>query len=344
MPKVGAVIAIAVLSTVVFAPSPGAAFGFNLGPFHLGLPLPGTVFGSRLRHRPSPIDASRTRGLRDEASLNAVEPEESANSSLLYPIVTAPGIIDEIFWPTTSQWPFSYDAIFQTAFAKARPDRSAQLCGQPNRLNANVGRIQSEIRPTGVQMQQLQRLGGALNLASGYLTKTCPDEIPAQPVARLQLMEWQIEKVAEALDIVRQPLQDFQQSLDKSQLERFARAPAAGVRAERTGNIVPSCTAAPASADASVEQISFAVGQDNTQHDAVANLKQALANAAKQLDASCPMTVPASPLARLEATEARLDSTWRAAVSIQAALASFENGLNDEQRARLDATDFAASQ
>src|ERR1700691_3933265 len=173
MPRVVAVIAIAALSTIVLAPSPGAAFGFNLGTLHVGLPLPGPAFSSRHWHRPSPLDAARTRGLHDEASLNAVEPGESANSSLLYPVVTAPGIIDEIFWSTTSQWPFSYDIIFQTTFAKARPDQSAQLCRQPNRLNAIVERIQSEIRPTGVQMQQLQRLGGALNMASGYLTKTC---------------------------------------------------------------------------------------------------------------------------------------------------------------------------
>jgi LTXXQ motif family protein len=345
MPKVGAVIAFAALSSIALAPSPGAAFGFNLGPLHLGLPLPGPVFSSRHWHRPSSFDASRAKGLHDEASLSEVQPGENPNSSLLYPVVTAPGIINDIFWPTaTSQWPFGYDTIFHAAFAKQRPDQTAQLCRQPNRLNAVVAHIQSEIHPAGEQMQQLQRLGGALNMASGYLTKTCPDEIPAQPVARLQLMEWQIEKVAEALDIVRQPLQDFQQSLNKSQLERFDRAPAGTTRAEPAGSVIPACAPAPAAADGSVEQISSAVEPSTAQQDAMANLKQALANAASQLDSSCQMTVPASPLARLEATEARLDATWRAAVTIQTALASFENGLSDEQRTRLDATDFAASQ
>ena len=82
----------------------------------------------------------------------------------------------------------------------------------------------------------------------------------------------------------------------------------------------------------------------DAQRDALNNLKQAFRSAANELDTNCPTAVPLDPLARLEATQARLDATWRALVAIQSALANFENGLNDEQRARLDATDFAAVQ
>ena len=73
-------------------------------------------------------------------------------------------------------------------------------------------------------------------------------------------------------------------------------------------------------------------------------LKQAFRNAANELDANCLAALPADPLARLESTEARLDATWRALVSIQTALADFETKLSAEQRVRFDATDFAAAQ
>ena len=44
-------------------------------------------------------------------------------------------------------------------------------------------------------------------MAAHYLATACPTNIPQHPAARMQLMEWQIEKLAQALDIVRQPLQ-----------------------------------------------------------------------------------------------------------------------------------------
>ena len=101
---------------------------------------------------------------------------------------------------------------------------------------------------------------------------------------------------------------------------------------------------APAAINRSIEQISLSVQPTDAQRDAMANLKQALRGAANELDANCPLSLPPDPLARLELTEARLDATWRALVSIQTALGSFATSLSDEQRARFDATDFAAAQ
>jgi hypothetical protein len=44
----------------------------------------------------------------------------------------------------------------------------------------------------------------------------------------------------------------------------------------------------------------------------------------------------------LDVIQARLDSTWRATLSIQVALANFETELNDAQKIRFDAMNFAA--
>jgi hypothetical protein len=345
MRKIFAIVTLAALAAIAISPSPSMAFGLRIGPFYLGIPH----FGYRHRHHGA---------LRDDASLNTAAPAPGAVASqpaasqpavpqgpmspLLYPVLALPAVYDEIFSPpSASPWPFSYDAILQTAFAKT----DQGTCPQPNRQSAVVERIRAEIRPSGNQMQQMQKLGGALGFASDYLAKACPSEIPRDPAARLQLMEWQVEKLAEALDFVRPPLQELEQSLNDTQRARFGGPlSTAATRSARANAIAPACAAAPPKVDASIEQISLAVQPTDDQRDAMTGLKQAFRNAAGELDANCPLSLPSDPLARLEATEARLDATWRALVSIQTALADFETKLSAEQRTRFDATDFAAAQ
>jgi hypothetical protein len=345
MRKIFAIVTLAALAAIAISPSPSMAFGLRIGPFYLGIPH----FGYRHRHHGA---------LRDDASLNTAAPAPGAVASqpaasqpavpqgpmspLLYPVLALPAVYDEIFSPpSASPWPFSYDAILQTAFAKT----DQGTCPQPNRQSAVVERIRAEIRPSGNQMQQMQKLGGALGFASDYLAKACPSEIPRDPAARLQLMEWQVEKLAEALDFVRPPLQELEQSLNDTQRARFGGPlSTAATRSARANAIAPACAAAPPKVDASIEQISLAVQPTDDQRDAMTGLKQAFRNAAGELDANCPLSLPGDPLARLEATEARLDATWRALVSIQTALADFETKLSAEQRTRFDATDFAAAQ
>lgn len=348
MRKITTFVAIAALGATAIAPSPSLAFGLRVGPFYVGIPY----FGYRHRHHGA-------HALRDEASLKTAAPAQWAPGSqaaasqglmspLLYPVLALPAVYDEIFSsPSSSPQLFSYDAILQTAFAKTPPDQAAAQCPQPNRQSAVAERIRAEIRPNGNQLQQMQKLAGALGFASDYLAKACPSEIPQDPAARLQLLEWQIEKLAEALDFVRPPLQEFEQSLNVTQRARFGvplATAAAAVHPDRANIVAPACAAAPTKVDASIEQISLAVQPTEAQGDAMDGLKQAFRNAANQLDANCALSLPGDPLARLEAIEARLDATWRALVSIQTALADFETKLSAEQRVRFDATDFAAVQ
>ena len=78
-------------------------------------------------------------------------------------------------------------------------------------------RLGREIAPTAAQQPLLEKLGTALAQANGYLIKSCPAEIPPLPAERLQLMESQIDAMTMALEIVRVPLQKFEQSLDDRQ-------------------------------------------------------------------------------------------------------------------------------
>ena len=323
MRKIGATFAIAAVAAVIVSPPPAAAFGLRIGPFHIGIPF----YWRRHHHlymHANPTDMARPGSA------------QGLTSTLLYPSVALPGIFATIFFPTNSSpWPFGYQAIFTTAFAKAPPASDPRLCQPAVNADAIVGRMRSEVTPTDAQMQLLQRLGGALGAASGFLAKSCPNEITAQPVARLRLMESQIEKLTMAIDIVRQPLQDFEQSLSADQRAHLAAA--AGQQA------AAGCGGSQSAIDGSIDQISQTVLPTDAQRPALDDVRQAFAKAANDLDVHCPVKMAPTALGRLEAVEARLDATWRAALSIQVALAGFETKLSDVQKSRFEAMTFVAA-
>jgi hypothetical protein len=329
MRKIGAYLAIAALTAVIFTPPPAAAFGLRIGPFHIGIPF--------FFHR---------RHLYMHANPNDLATDQGTNSALLYPSTGVAAIFQNIFWPAASSpWPFGYQDIFTTAFAKAPVDANPRLCQPSNDANAIVGHLRTELEPNPDQMQLLQKLGGALGAASGYLAKSCANEIPSQPVARLKVMGSEVEELAMAIDIVRPPLQDFEQSLNDEQRARFAvmiSAPATAEHGDRSGNINPGCGGSPTAVDWSVDQIKQSVQPTDAQSDALTGLNQAFGKAASDLEAHCPTSIPPTALSRLETIQARLDATWRAELAIQVALADFETKLSDEQKDRFDATNFAA--
>ena len=265
MRKLCVYLAIGVLAAVISAPPPAAAFGLRIGPFHLGVPF---FFPHRRYHSPLYMRANPNELARPE-SAQAVTP------ALLYPNLALPAIFQNIFFPTgSSPWPFDYERIFSTAFANAPASEDQQLCQPSVDANATVGRIATAIRPTPEQMQLLQRLGGALGAAAGFLAKACPSEIPAQPVARLQLMESQIEQLTMAIDIVRQPLQDFEQSLNNDQQAKLAAVPSANAGHERQSDaLARSCGGSPAAIDWSIDQIERSVQPTEVQRADLANVK-----------------------------------------------------------------------
>jgi len=333
MRRIGAYFAIAALAATALSPTPSAAFGLNVGPFHLGLPF----FGFRHRfghHRRIALHRSTHTGanIYDRGSLKGVSTPQNAEPALLYPSIELPGIFDEVFWPDRApQWPFGYDAIFRSAFVQSPLDEDPRACQQPNRTAEILGRITAEVRPTPAQKPLLQKLGQALGMASGYMAKACPKAIPAQPVARLALMQSQLQTLTMAIDLVRQPLQQFQQSLDARQKARFA----------ATATAAAVCGTAPAVTDWSVDQINQTVQPGDSQRSALSDLKQSFVSIAADLHAHCPNPLATTPLARLEAIEGRLDASWRAALSMQVALATFEGQLSEQQRGRFEAMNLA---
>jgi hypothetical protein len=350
MRKVGAFIAIAAFAGIASMPPPAAAFGLRFGPFSIHVPLYIPRFHPPLYMHANPNDLAQP------------DAGPSLNSALLYPNLALPAIVQAIFFPAdAAPWPFGYEAIFSTAFAKARASGDQRLCQPAADTDAIVGRIRNEVAPTADQMPSLQKLGGALGAAGGYLAKACPDEIPQQPVARVQLMESQIEELTMAIDIVRQPLQDFEATLTPDQQAKLAPQAAAAAAPgapstpaadhpsdpDTTGAMATTtqaCVGSSTAIDATIDQIDKTVRPIDAQQPALSEVRDAFAKAVGDLQAHCPSSLAATAVGRLEAIEARLDATWRSELSIQVALANFETKLSDDQKKSFDTMNLAASQ
>jgi hypothetical protein len=342
--------AIAVLTAFMSSSSPSAALGLRIGPLYMGLPFGlrhrGRIAGEH-RHRVAlhPHAHERTATV-DKTKPGGTEPAPGLapdlGSALLYPGLAVPVIYDDIFStahisPHSSRWPFGYEPIFRAAFAKPAPDQDQSVCAPTDRPTAIVRHIKDEIDPDAAQSLLLAKLGNALGMAAGYLAKSCPKEIPEQPVARLQLMQLQIEVLSMALDIVRPPLQQFEQSLNGRQKARLAATPPAG------GGTAQGCATPPSAINWSIGQIDQSVQPSDAQRQTLSGIEQTFRSAASDIDSHCPVTLPRTPFARLEAIQTGLDAEWRAVLAIQVALADFEAGLSDQQRLRFNTMDLAAA-
>lgn len=349
MTRMGAGVAIGLLAAAIALSAPSPAFALRLGPLHLSLPFFGHSHAHRHRAR---LHADDQTGV----AYNAIEHPEAAGkepalavtgpaSPLLDPGLALPAIYDDVFWPASS-WPFSYDEILQAAFGKTVGGRDRRPC-QADRGSAVVRRLAGVIRPGEAQRPHLQKLGGALAMASGFLGKFCPNEIPARPVARLQLAETQLQALTVALDILRGPAQELEHSLNRDQQARLAAALAA--RGDDSGDASASTAAAcevkPTAVERTVDALSQSVQPENdVQRTAMAAAKQAFDSAASDLNAQCPMSLPGVLSERIRAMQAHLDAVWHAAIAIRVALENLDRGLNDKQRARVNALDFASGQ
>ena len=85
-----------------------------------------------------------------------------------------------------------------------------------------------------------------------------------------------------------------------------------------------------------MERIERLVQPTEAQKTALNNLRTASTKAAEQIAAACPRELPASPTARMELMEKRLEVMLAAMKTVRPAFDAFYATLNDEQKARLN--------
>lgn len=84
-----------------------------------------------------------------------------------------------------------------------------------------IARIESAVRPTDAQRPKLDELKTASTKAAEIITASCPRELPASPVARLEVAEKRLNAMLEAVKIVRPKFEDFYASLTSEQQTRL---------------------------------------------------------------------------------------------------------------------------
>ncbi|MEJ2376256.1 MAG: Spy/CpxP family protein refolding chaperone [Pseudolabrys sp.] len=219
----------------------------------------------------------------------------------------------------------------------------AQICSglAPGITDLPIDRIEKSLRLTDEQLKALDALKAASSQARATLKASCSSEVPLTPVGRLDAMQQRLDGMIRALGTIRTPLDDFYNSLNEEQRHHFAklgprttrhrrRAPSANGMAALCSRRTESFTQLP------VQRIQQVLKPTQDQQEALDKLKVASAQAANQLQASCPTDMPRGPIDRFDAVSKRLDAMSAAIKTVRPALDSFYASLTDEQKARFN--------
>jgi len=202
----------------------------------------------------------------------------------------------------------------------------------PGVTSLPIGRIEASLGPTGDQLADLKALQAASGKAESILGNSCPTSPPLTPVGRLDALQKRLDAMVQGLDVVRGPLAKFDASLSAEQRKQLdalggGKGPdAAKLCASQNEEFINVPT----------QEIIATVDPDEKQKAALDQLDNVSAKAAGMLRATCPVQIPDSTDARLEAMDKRLRATVTAMNEVRPALAGFYDSLSDEQKARFN--------
>jgi len=229
--------------------------------------------------------------------------------------------------------------------ARACADGAAEVIGWP------IDRISEVVEPNDQQRTALNELADAIAGAGEVIRSACPKAVAFTATGRLDAMANRVERLIEAVNIVRPPLERFYAALSDEQKARFNVIGAPETQASagsRSGRQNVGHGAAPAqpnpqaacAADAAswpTDRIERTVRTTPEQRVRLDALTAAAAKAADTIRAACPSDIPATPVGRLDAVAKRLKAILQGVKEVRAALADFYGSLDDEQKARFNA-------
>jgi hypothetical protein len=162
------------------------------------------------------------------------------------------------------------------------------------------------------------------------------------PLGRLDTVQKRLDGMVQAWGIMGTPLDNFYNSLNEEQRQRFAAlAPVGSARTRRgpasSNDLAALCSRREESfTQLPVQRIEQVIKPTQQQQDVFNKLKAASTEAANQLQASCPTELPQAPIDRFDAVGKRLDVMTAAVKTVRPALADFYSSLTDEQKARFN--------
>jgi hypothetical protein len=206
-----------------------------------------------------------------------------------------------------------------------------------------IDRIEKAIEPNDEQRKALDALKTASAQAADILKANCSNEVPLTPLGRLDAVQKRIGGLTQAFENVRTPLDNFYNSLNEEQKQRFATLGQDSDRQTRrrgpasNNDLAALCNRrAEGFAQLPTQRIEQVIKPAQQQLDSFDRLKIASADAANQLRATCPAQMPGAPLDRFDAVGKRLQAMDQALKTVRPALVSFYDSLTDEQKARFN--------
>jgi hypothetical protein len=263
----------------------------------------------------------------------------------------ADDVFDYVLWPSGRDdhlWAFGYDDIVDGALRPehgAAPQRAGGQAvasgggGAPVECATQQGsetaaslseRIEQLIQPTDEQRAKLDDLRGALQHAFDYLDHACPADRPQTPTARLDAMEDRIWAGRQALLVVRAPLAALYASLTDEQKARL------------NGPLVHEMPRAAGCRQSNIDLSRALTGgrmrPTPTQRPGLEALQKTSTGLSRLLATSCPSTMPATPVERLDAADKRLNSMLYAVVTLRAPLDAVSTSMSNEQKSQAAGT------
>ena len=129
---------------------------------------------------------------------------------------TVGGPLDDLYGSLNDEQKAAFNALGENKNGAA-PDL-AQLCGPDDAVPAiAVDQISSAVQPDAKQQQSLNALRDAAGKADDAVLASCPKAAPLTPTGRLDAVKARLQAMANAVDMVKPPLQDFYASLSDEQ-------------------------------------------------------------------------------------------------------------------------------
>src|SRR5262245_59397153 len=112
----------------------------------------------------------------------------------------------------------------------------------PGVTDLPIDQIARAVHPTGDQVAALDELKAASAKAADVLKASCPTEVPLTPVARLDALEKRLNSMLQTVQIVRDPLQAFYNSLSDEQKQQFEKIGGGNAKESRVNELSNLCS------------------------------------------------------------------------------------------------------
>jgi hypothetical protein len=257
----------------------------------------------------------------------------------------ADDLLDYAFLPSGSSdrfWAHGVGDLFQAMFAPTSGRANwIEMCGsRQGGAGAWIGPIEQAVKPTEAQRAALDEVRKALVTANNAIKTTCPGaETLTNPAQRLNAMGDRLWAMRQAVVLVRIPFVALYDSLSGNQKARLTDESARTDGRADDAPVQPSGAArlcgTVAGAQWPAEHIEQRVRPSDEQRRGLETLRMTMLGMTQLLMASCPQDATATPLARLDAAEKRLNAMLYAVRIVGPVFNGFYASLSDEQKAGL---------